>query len=66
MPRRWYRTGSLLDYLYFKENYDIIAIDLCKAQVPDANPKAMQQINCIENIETKFIEYRKQNFWMCF
>ena len=25
-----YTTGSLLDYLYFKENYELVAIDLSK------------------------------------
>ena len=40
-----YTTGCLLDYNYFK-NYDmIIATDLQKQQVLDADPKAIQQIN---------------------
>ena len=40
-----YTTGCLLDYNYFK-NYDmIIATDLRKQQVLDADPKAIQQIN---------------------
>ena len=35
-----YRTGCLLDYFYFKENYKMIAIDLSKQQALDADPKA--------------------------
>ena len=37
-----YTTGRLLDYSYFKENYKIIAIDLSKQQVLDADPRAIQ------------------------
>ena len=40
-----YRTGCLLDYSYFQKNYKIIAIDLSKQQVLDADPRAIQQIN---------------------
>ena len=40
-----YRTGCLLDYSYFKENYRIILIDLSKQQVLDVDPRAIQQIN---------------------
>ena len=32
-----YPTGSLLDYSYFKENCEIVAIDLRKQQALDAN-----------------------------
>ena len=35
----------LLDYVYFKNYYKIIAIDLSKQQAQDANLKAIQQIN---------------------
>ena len=44
-------TGCLLDYLYFKEHYKLIAIDLSKQQKLDANSKAIQQINFTENLE---------------
>ena len=37
-----YVTGSLLLYIYFKENYKLIATDLNKQQKLDANSKAMQ------------------------
>ena len=45
-----YTTGSLLDYTYFKENYQSIAIDLNKQQALDADPKAKQQINFTGNL----------------
>ena len=32
-----YATGRLLDYHYFKEYFEIIAIDLSKQQALDAN-----------------------------
>ena len=37
-------TGSLLDYVYFKDNYRLIAVDLSKQKVLDADPKAIQQV----------------------
>ena len=40
-----YATGCLLDYLYFKDHYKMIAIDLSKQQALDADPRAIQQIN---------------------
>ena len=46
-----YTTGCPLDYPYLKENYKIIAIDLSKQHVFDADPKAIQQINFIGNLE---------------
>ena len=36
-----YTTGCLLHYSYFKENYKMIAIDLSKQQVLDADPRAI-------------------------
>ena len=44
-------TGCLLDYPYFKENYKMIAIDLSKQQVLDADPRAIQQINFTTNLD---------------
>ena len=44
-----YRTGFLLDYPSFKENYKLTAIDLSKEQALDADPKAIQ-INFIGNL----------------
>ena len=43
--------GCLLDYLYFKENYKMIAIDLSKQRVLDADPRAIQQINFTVNLD---------------
>ena len=40
-----YKTGCLLDYSYFKENYKMIAIDLSKQRALDVDPRAIQQIN---------------------
>ena len=36
-----YTTSCLLDYPYFKENYKMIAMDLSKQQVLDADPRAI-------------------------
>ena len=40
-----YTAGCLLDYIYFKGYYKMIAVDLSKQQALDADPKAIQQIN---------------------
>ena len=39
-----YITGCLLDYTYFKDNYRLIAADLSKQKVLDADPRAIKQI----------------------
>ena len=46
-----YRTGCLLDYTYFKKYYRVVAVDLSKQQALDADPKAIQQINFIANLD---------------
>ena len=46
-----YTTGCLLDYHYFKNYYDMIAIDLSKQQALDGAPKAIQQINFTGNLD---------------
>ena len=46
-----YMTGCLLDYPYFKDNYKMIAIDLSKRQVLDADPRKIQQINFTRNLD---------------
>ena len=43
------KTGNLLDFVYFKENYRLIAIDLRK----QTNLKDPQQINFIGKLENK-------------
>ena len=39
-----YTTGFLLDYQYFKDHYQLIAVDLSKQKELDADPRAIQQI----------------------
>ena len=46
-----YTTDSLLDYPYFKYSYKMIAVDLSKQQALDADPRAIQQINCTANLD---------------
>ena len=46
-----YTTGCLLDHIYFKNYYKMIAIDLSKQQALDADPKAIQQINFTANLD---------------
>ena len=46
-----YTTGCLLDYSYFMDTYKIIAVDLSKQKVLDADPKAIQQINFTANLD---------------
>ena len=46
-----YTTGCLIDYTYFKKYYKIIAVDLSKQQVLDADPKAIQQVNFTANLD---------------
>ena len=46
-----YTAGCLLDYIYFKNYYKIVAVDLSKQQALDTDPKAIQQINFTANLE---------------
>ena len=46
-----YKTGCLLDYPYFKDNYKMIAIDLTKQQALHADPRKIQQINFTANLD---------------
>ena len=43
--------GNLLHYLYFKETYMLIAIDLRQQLVLNAGPKAIHQINFLGKLE---------------
>ena len=47
-----YTTGCLLDYQYFKDHYQLIAVDLSKQKELDADPKAIQQIVFYGMLET--------------
>ena len=49
-----YISVCLQDYHYFKKYYILIAIDLRKRQMLDADPKAIQQINSAGNLEKSF------------
>ena len=44
-----YKTGNLLDFIYFKENYKLIAIDLSN----QTKLKDPQQINFIGKLENE-------------
>ena len=44
-------TVCLLDYVYFKDYYKVIATGLSKQQTLDADPKAVQQINFAGNLD---------------
>ena len=46
-----YTTGCLLEYIYFKNYYKIIAADLSKQQALYHDPKAIQQINFTANVD---------------
>ena len=46
-----YTTGCLLDYIYLKNYYKMIVVDLSKQQALDADPKAIQQINFTANLD---------------
>ena len=46
-----YTTGCLLDYPYFKENYKVTSIDLCRQNELDADTRAIQQINFTANLD---------------
>ena len=48
-----YATGCLLDYDYFRNNYQLIAVDLSKQRELDANPRAIQQIEFIGMLKTR-------------
>ena len=45
-----YKTGCLLNYPYFKENFKMIAIDLSRQNELDVDPRAIQQINFTANL----------------
>ena len=48
-----YATGCLLDYDYFKKNYQLIAVDLSKQREIDADTRAIQQIEFIGMLKTR-------------
>ena len=46
-----YTTSCLLDYIYFKNYYKMIAVDLSKQQALDTDPKAIQKNNFTPNLD---------------
>ena len=46
-----YKTGCLLDFVYFKNFNKMIEIDLSKQQALDVDPKAIQEINFTSNLD---------------
>ena len=66
-----YKTGSLLDYSHFKENYKMIAVDLSKQQELDADTRAIHQITFTLNLErngntTMFILNKQKKLFLNF
>ena len=60
----YYTTSCLLDYPYFKDNYKMIAIDLSKQQVLDADPRKIQQIQIeMEILQFSLLLARKRNYF---
>ena len=47
-----YTTGCLLDYQYFKDHYNLIAVDLSKQKELDADSRAIQQIEFYVMLKT--------------
>ena len=47
-----FTTGCFLDYQYFKDHYQLIAVDLSKQKELDADPRAIQQIESYGKLET--------------
>ena len=47
-----YRTEYLLDYQYFRDHYQLIAVDLSKQKELDCDPRAIQQIEFYRMLKT--------------
>ena len=47
-----YTTGCLMDYKYFRDHYQLIAVNLSKQKELDADPRAIQQIEFYGKLET--------------
>ena len=47
-----YTTGCLLDYNYIKNHDRLIAVDLSRQNKLDADPKAIQQIEFLEQLKS--------------
>ena len=47
-----YTTGCLLDYQYFKDHYNLIAVGVSKQKELDADSRAIQQIELYGMLQT--------------
>ena len=56
-----YTTGCLLDCPYFTKYCNLIAIDLSKQHKPDADLKAIQEINFTGNLENNAAIFFRRN-----
>ena len=52
-----YKTGCLLDYIYFRKYYKMIVIDLSKQKAFDADQKAIEQINFTGNLAQGTVKF---------
>ena len=52
-----YTTGCLLDFAHFEKNYRLIAADLSKKKVLDADSRALQQIIFTGTVKISAITY---------
>ena len=48
-----YTTGCLLDYQYFKDHYNLIAVDLSKQKELDAGSRVIEQTEFYGMLKTK-------------
>ena len=48
-----YTAGCLLDYDYIKNRCRLIAVDLSRQKEQDADPKAIQQIDSMNNLKNE-------------
>ena len=58
-----YTTEWLLDYEYFRNHYKLTTIDLSRQKKLDADPKAIQQIEVVEQKKAHgvyFNDFRKK------
>ena len=51
--RDYYATGCLLDYQYFKDHYQLIAVDLSEQKELYANSRSVQQIEFSGTLKNK-------------
>ena len=53
-----YTTGCLLDYQYFKDHYQLIAVDLSKQKKIDTDSRGIQQIEFYGMLKTNSKVYK--------